>query len=119
MIERLGTGIDMVDVDQFRKIPYTKNRGFYKKIFLDSEIKYCIRYKNPYEHFAGKFAVKEAVKKSIKKGISMRDIITSHSSSRPMIKLGGGLQGKYKFLVSISHERNLAVAIVISEKVVS
>lgn len=117
MIERLGTGIDIVNINQFKKIPYTKNRGFYKKIFLESEIKYCTKYKNPYEHFAGKFAVKEAVKKSIRKSISMRNIVTSHSNSMPIIKLGGDLEGKYRFLVSISHERDLAVAVVISEKI--
>ena len=117
MIEKLGIGIDIADVDQFKKISYLKKPNFYKKIFLPSEIKYCLKYKNPYEHFAGKFALKEAVKKSINERISMLDIETSHSNFNPVVKLRGKWKTKYKFIASISHEKKFAVGIVISEKI--
>jgi len=55
--------------NQYRKIQkkeYAKNKKFYQKIFTNSEIKYCLGFKNSSKHFAGKFAIKEAVKKSIK-----------------------------------------------------
>lgn len=116
MIEKLGIGIDIVDCEQFRKIPYSSKPEFYKKLFLASEIKYCLKYKNPYEHFGGKFAVKEAVTKALDKQISMLDIETSNSSLKPIVKLKGKLAKHYRFLVSLSHEKNLAVGIVISEK---
>jgi holo-[acyl-carrier protein] synthase len=116
MIEKLGIGIDITDVDQFKKISYSAKPNFYKKIFLPSEIKYCLKYKNPYEHFAGKFALKEAVKKAINEHISMLDIETSHSKSKPIVKLRGKWEKKYKFLASISHENKFAVSIVVSEK---
>ncbi|PIN84376.1 MAG: 4-phosphopantetheinyl transferase [Nitrosopumilales archaeon CG11_big_fil_rev_8_21_14_0_20_33_24] len=117
MIEKLGIGIDITDIDQFKKIPYSSKPNFYKKIFLPSEIKYCLKYKNPYEHFAGKFALKEAVKKAINARISMLDIETSHSNSKPIVKLRGKWKKKYKFLTSISHEKKFAVGIIISEKI--
>lgn len=117
MIETLGIGIDIVDIEQFRKTPYSEQPNFYKKIFLDSEIKYCLKYKNQSEHFAGKFALKEAVKKSIKHNISMLEIETSHSELKPIIKLKGKYAGQYRFLTSLSHENNVAVGIVISEKI--
>ncbi|QLH09701.1 holo-ACP synthase [Candidatus Nitrosotenuis sp. DW1] len=117
MIEKLGIGIDIVNVEQFKKISYSAKPNFYKKIFLSSEIKYCLKYKDPYPHFAGKFAVKEAVKKSINEQILMLNIETSHSNSKPIVKLSGKWQKKYQFLASISHEKKLAVGIVISEKV--
>ncbi len=116
MIEKLGIGIDITDVDQFKKIPYLEKPNFYKKIFLPSEIKYCLKYKDSYEHFAGKFALKEAVKKSISERISMLDIETSHSNSKPVVKLRGKLEKRYKFLASISHEKKAAVGMVVSEK---
>lgn len=116
MIEKLGIGIDIVDVSQFEKIPYLSKPGFYKKIFLHSEIKYCLKYKNPSEHFAGKFAIKEAVKKSINEKISLLDIETSYSDSKPKVKLRGKNGIKYKFLASISHEKKFAVGLVISEE---
>ena len=117
MIEKLGIGIDIADVDQFKKISYSAKPNFYKKIFLPSEIKYCLKYKNPYEHFAGKFALKEAVKKAINERISMLDIETSHSNSKPIIKLKGKHQKQYLFLSSLSHEKNFAIGITISEKI--
>ena len=116
MIEKLGIGIDITDVNQFKKIPYLSKPNFYKKIFLPSEIKYCLKYKNPYEHFAGKFALKEAVKKAINERISMLDIETSYLNSKPIVKLKGKWKKKYIFLASISHEKNFASSMIISEK---
>ncbi len=115
MIE--GIGIDITDVDQFKKIPYLEKPSFYKKIFLLSEIKYCLKYKNSYEHFAGKFALKEALKKSITDKVSLLDIETYHVKSKPQVKLNKKFCKKYFFYVSVSHEKNLAIAVVISKKI--
>ena len=117
MHKSFGIGIDIVDVEQFKKIPFSLMPNFYRKIFSNSEIKYCLKFKNPYEHFAGKFAIKEAVKKSIKEQISLLEIETSHSSSKPVVKLKTTNKINYIFLASITHEKNYAVGIVISEKI--
>ena len=114
MLENIGIGIDISDVEKFRQIPYKSKPGFYKKIFTQSEIRYCLKFKNYYEHFAGKFAIKEAVKKSIPDRISMLDIETYHKTSKPHVKIKK-LNGKYSFSVSVSHENNLSIAIVLSE----
>jgi holo-[acyl-carrier protein] synthase len=119
MIEKFGIGIDIVDVTAFEKIPYSSKRGFYEKIFLPSEIKYCLKYKNPYERFAGKFAIKEAVKKSIHENISPLEIIVSHSNSKPIVSLMGTNKKNYTFIASISHDKKLAVGVVISERSVN
>ena len=117
MIENFGVGIDIVDVTKFEKIPYSKKPTFYKKLFLPSEIKYCLKFKKPAEHFAGKFAIKESLKKSISESISFLDIETYHSNSKLKIKLQKNWNKKYKVLGSISHEKKYAVGIVISEKI--
>lgn len=119
MIEKFGIGIDIVDVTAFEKIPYSSKRGFYEKIFLSSEIKYCLKYKNPYERFAGKFAIKEAVKKSIHENISPLKIMVSHSNSKPIVSLMGINKKNYIFIASISHDKKLAVGVVISERSVN
>lgn len=116
MIEKLGIGIDIADCNQFKKIPYSSKPGFYKKLFLASEIKYCLKYKNASEHFGGKFAIKEATKKALDKQITMLDIQTSHSGFKPTITLKTKWGKQYRFLISLSHEKNLAIAVVISEK---
>jgi holo-[acyl-carrier protein] synthase len=114
MIENIGIGIDICDVEKFREIPFKSKPGFYKKLFSDSEIKYCLKYKNHSEHFAAKFAIKEAVKKSISDKIAMIDIETHHVKSKPNVRLRK-LCDKYIFRVSLSHEKDLAIAVVISE----
>lgn len=116
MIEKLGIGIDISQISDFEKITYEKKPGFYEKIFQPSEIDYCLRYKDPYPHFAGKFALKEAAKKSINENIYISKIITSHQDSKPTIKLFD-CKNDYIFRASISHENNHAIAIVISEKI--
>ncbi len=113
----MGIGIDIVDVNRFEKIPYAEKKDFYKKIFLPSEIKYCLKYKNPYERFAGKFAIKEAVQKSLNESISPLKIIVSYSHSKPQVNLLDKKKMNYLFIVSISHDKKLAVAVVIAEKI--
>jgi holo-[acyl-carrier protein] synthase len=114
MIDSLKIGTDLVNISRFQKIPISSKRSFYTKIFLPSEIKYCSKFQNPYEHFAGKFAVKEAVKKSINKRISFLEIETYHKNSKPFVKLHGRYKNQFKFDVSISHEQNFALAVVLS-----
>ena len=116
LIQQDGIGIDIIDVERFRKKIFRQNIKFYQRIFLESEIKYCLKFKSPYEHFAGKFALKESVIKSIHDKISFLDIQTSNSKYGPIVKLLGKKSKEYSFLCSISHEKKFAVAVVISSR---
>ena len=113
MFKQIGIGIDIVDVEKFKKIKFKKKPKFYKKIFLPSEIMYCLKYKNPYERFAGKFAIKEATIKAIKENIGLLDIETNHIKSKPNVKILKNKE-KYQFQVSVTHDKKIAVAVVIS-----
>ena len=115
MIENFGIGVDIVDIQKFEKITYLKKPSFYKKTFLPSEIEYCLKFKKPAEHFAGKFAIKESVKKSINEPLSFLEIETYHSKSKPMVRVNGC--NDFSFHISLSHEENFAIAIAISEKI--
>jgi len=114
MIDKLGIGVDIASISNFKKISYDKNPGFYEKIFQPSEIQYCLKFKDPYPHFAAKFALKEAVKKSIANNIFISQIETSYRKSKPFIKLDG-IKQHYNFRASLSHENDCAIAMVISE----
>ena len=116
MSKIIGIGTDIVEIRKFRDKPYLGNKQFYKKIFLDSEIKYCLKFKSSAEHFAGKFAIKESVIKAIPEKISFLDICTSHSKNKPKILLNNELNRKYRFLVSVSHEKDYAISFVIAFK---
>ena len=112
MIGNICIGIDICDVEKFREIPFKSKPGFYKKLFNDSEIKYCLKYKNHFEHFAAKFAIKEATVKSIQKKLSLLDIETLHIKKKPTIRIRENTE--YSFMVSVSHDAGMAVAVVLS-----
>lgn len=114
MIEKIGIGIDITYILDFKKNPFGKKPGLYENIFQPSEINYCLKYKDPNPHFAGKFALKEAVKKSINEKIHILKIETSQKQSKPFINLID-IKKKYIFRTSISHEKEYAIAIAISE----
>ena len=116
MLENFGIGIDIVDINRFKETPYKEKITFYEKIFDKKEIEYCLQFKDPYPHFAGKFGVKESVIKSVHDKITFQDISSSNSNNRPVVKLTRKMSKKYSFLVSITHEREYAVAVVISHK---
>ena len=87
----------IVDINRFEKITYAEKPSFYNKLFTSSEIEYCLRFKTPAEHFAGKFAIKESLKKSIEEG-EIGDveilILTSRDPGLPPVqylKNSGGL----------------------------
>ena len=115
MIKNMGVGIDIVDVNRFRNIPFEKKPSFYKQIFHENEIKYCLKFKDPYTHFAGKFAVKEAVIKSIDIKENFSKIITDHQNKKPIVSISG--KNEYEFSASISHEKDYATGIVIAKKI--
>ena len=114
MLKKFGIGIDIVDINRFRNMPFKENKMFYEKIFHKKEIDYCLQFKDPYPNFAGKFAVKEAVVKSINENESLLNIITDHFNKKPIVSIAD--KKTFEFLVSITHEKDYAVGVVISEK---
>ena len=113
-----GIGTDIVKINRFREKIFSKNKSFYEKIFLDEEIKYCLNFKDPYSHFAGKFAIKESVIKSLSEKISFKHILTFNKNSKPQIKLLLENTEKYNFLVSMSHEDEFAIATVLVNELI-
>lgn len=105
-----GIGIDMVDIGNFKKLPLKSNTNFYKKIFTTMEIAYCGSKANPYQHFAARFAAKEAIIKAC--GLKLKDLINieiiNNKDGAPSAKVKGKLG---KFLISLSHTKNEAIAI--------
>jgi holo-[acyl-carrier protein] synthase len=105
-------GIDMVLIDKFTDLTYSKNQKFYSKIFTDQEIKYCQKFKDPYPHFAGLFALKEATVKAVKKNIFVTDVEIVHGeNNEPKILCS---KNDLNFTSSLSHEDKFAIGVVVS-----
>ena len=114
MTENIGVGIDIINVNRFRNMPFAEKTSFYKKIFHENEINYCLKFKDPYTHFAGKFAIKESVMKSTNTKENFSKIITDHKNKKPIVSIHGN--NDYTFSASISHEKDYAIGIVIAKK---
>ncbi|MCL4558726.1 MAG: holo-ACP synthase [Deltaproteobacteria bacterium] len=125
IMEVLGLGIDIVQVARVRRLLGQKGDRFVQRVFTDDERRYCEGFRNRAERYAARFAAKEAVRKAISplyKGYySSREIeITRRADGMPGVKLHGKLsvvgEKGVGFLLSMSHERDYAIAVVIMQK---
>ncbi len=120
----VGIGIDLVDMERFRE---KLNQELIEEIYLPSETDYCrsqIRY---WENFAARFAAKEAAFKALGHGLSsglrFREVEVKRDPKTGAVFLdlhGLALKtmqqnGITKLLVSLSHTRKSAIALVIAE----
>ncbi|MCI0496024.1 holo-ACP synthase [candidate division KSB1 bacterium] len=122
-----GIGIDIIEVARIEKQIEAESNSFVNKIFTDNEVRYCeTKIKNKAQNYAARFAAKEAFFKALgtgwRDGLSWKDIeIENDDLGKPSILL----TGKSKQIiqennistvhVSLSHIREIAVAVVILE----
>lgn len=122
----IGIGIDIADQNRFKESFDTYGDNFLRQILTEQEIQACARYRFPVEHYVGKFSVKEAFMKAV--GTGLREItfqeieVLNRESGAPYILTSGKAKaiviekGVTQIHVSLSHDGNLAVAVVILEK---
>jgi len=121
-----GVGIDMIEVERVGS-GISKESGFREMIFSATEIAYCESKKNKFEHYAARFAAKEAFFKALGTGWIENTLfneveIINNIDGKPEIHLSGLTQntinamGINRILVSLSHIKTMASAIVILEK---
>ena len=111
-------GIDIIKVDRIRKAIEKHGRRFAKRVLTDHEDAYV---RDRPENFAGRWAAKEAVSKVLGlgvRGVGWREIeIVRLPTGAPTVRLHDRARrradqlGMERVSVSISHEREYAVAI--------
>lgn len=125
----LGVGVDLVDINEVRRLMEFENSEFILSTFTKKEQKFAetVSDHRKAEYFAGLFACKEAVFKSIahltrEKEWDFRFIETlHHEDGAPYININDALQrymdeaGATGFCVSISNENDYAIAFVVSQ----
>jgi len=112
----LGVGIDLIEVERIRKIYDRYKAHFLERVYTEDEVSYCIKKGvHIYECLAGRFAAKEAVIKATGGRIkSYKKIEILDTKYGPMVRIEGN--ANYRLMVSISHIKNLAMAIAIWEE---
>lgn len=122
-----GIGIDLVSIQRIGS-KLAASDSLRDTIFAASEIEYCEKAANKMQHYAARFAVKEAFLKAVGKGLllgttALREIeVYQNEDGQPFVRLHNNLdtlrtaEGWASIHVSISHEGDMATAIVILEK---
>lgn len=120
----VGTGIDIIDIGRIKNILEKYEKHFISKVLTENEIKMLPT--RPTIHIAGRWAAKEATAKALGTGfnfgIGFLDMeITSSPDGKPLLFLMGKAAQRASQLgckhnhITISHERNFAIAMVILE----
>lgn len=122
----IGIGVDIIEIKRIEDA-ILKNQLFINKIFTEREVE-DLKVRNfKSESIAGRFAAKEAVSKALGlgfRGFSFRDIeVCNDSLGKPLVLLIGKARdiaeniaiNGYNIHVSISHDRESAIAYAIFE----
>ena len=121
-----GLGTDLIEVDRVSE-KITRESGFRELVFSREEIIYCESKANKYSHYAARFAAKEAFFKALGTGwiggTHFNEVqLTNDERGKPSIVLLGETKntlaslGIINILVSLSHIKAMATAVVIIEK---
>ena len=121
-----GLGTDIAEVKRFEK--WIKNPQMLQRFFNEKELSTAKSISALCQHYAVRFAAKEAFSKALGTGITgfnLREVyITNNSEGAPLLNIEGAAlsimkerYGECKAFVSLSHEKEYALAFVILEKV--
>lgn len=128
MIYSIGT--DIVEIARVKDAVERWGGKFLKRIFTEGELSYCYEKRNPYPSLAARFAAKEALIKALSiseleadqskriiKITTFKNIeILNHPTGKPFINLLGSLKtDMFVIHLTLTHERNYAIATVVLE----
>ena len=122
----IGTGIDIVEIERFRKILAGTGERFLARVFTQEEQRFCLARRDPAPHLAARFAAKEAVFKALgtgwSKGVMWLDVeVRRQEHDAPVVLLHGvaseiaASKGVGKIHLSLTHTNNWAAATAILE----
>ncbi len=121
----IGHGVDIVECARIERMWREHGEIFLNRVYTPAEQAYCLEARDSAVRLSGRFALKEAVLKAIgtgwRGGIAWTDIETlADEFGKPVTTLShltaeiAAKQGVRRWVVSISHTRELAIASAIS-----
>ena len=117
----LGIGNDIIEIERIRKSIENHGYRLLARLFTTKEQDYCLKYKDPIPHFAGRFSAKEAIVKALGTGFgehaSWLDIeILNDARGKPNVHFSTTVNQRLnhpRVLVSISHCQQYVTAMAI------
>lgn len=121
----IGIGVDISEVSRFEK--WVKNKDLLCRFFNEQEMSDKESVSLLCQHYAARFAAKEAFSKALGTGIlgfNLTEVFVTHDKlGKPELMLTGKAKEKFeeicgegKIHLSLSHEKNNAIAFVVIEK---
>lgn len=120
---KIAHGIDIVSVQRIKGAIERGGASFLKRVFTNAETNFCKVRARRFEHYAARFAAKEAFVKALgdrAHAVALNQIeVRRYPSGKPYLVLSNealklaGLNRKTQIELSMSHEREFAVASVI------
>lgn len=118
----VSVGVDIVEIARIKGALDRWGDRFLRKIYTPAEIAHC---RGSVQELAARFAAKESVSKALGTGIHgihwQEMEILAEPSGKPLVHLNGRARkvaeerGLRHFEVSLSHSRELAVALVVAD----
>ena len=123
----LGIGVDIVNIARIKAVIDRYGERFLLRAFCPQEIEDCSKKVESAPCYAARFAAKEAFVKALgtgfSRGIALRQVcIEKLETGAPVINIQGVAlekakdMGVKKIHVSLSHERDAAIAMVVIER---
>ncbi len=115
-------GVDIEDISRFEGKDEQKDSRFLNRIYTKNELDYCFSFKFPSPHLAARFCAKEAAIKALSnlydKIIPLNKIeILKNPNGSVYINILIDELKNYNFSLSISHEKQKAIAFVVVSKI--
>jgi holo-[acyl-carrier protein] synthase len=118
----LSTGVDIIEIIRIARVLERYGERFLHRIYTPGELEYC---RGRPSKLASRFAAKEATMKALGtgvRGVGWRDIeVVRAPSGAPGIRLHGRAKrraerlGLQEICISLSHSREYAVAVVVTQ----
>ena len=121
----IGIGVDIVQIERVRKLVENYSE-FMHQVFTAREIEFCQAKADSASSYAARFAAKEAMLKALStrwnEKVNWLDIeVINEEQGNPILKIKGRTlrlmkkMGVYQTHLSLSHERDYALAFVVLE----
>jgi len=116
----ISVGVDIEEISRFVSKTLEKDSAFLNRIFTKNELDYCFKNANPAPHLTARFCAKEAVVKAMS---NLYDKLIPYSKIEILKRENGSVYvnilieelQKYNFSLSLSHEKDKAIAFVVVE----
>lgn len=118
----LGVGTDIIEIARVQKAANKNGNRFINRVFTEYEISFCTARRNPWPSFAARFSAKEAVFKALGTGLTnWQEVEILNGGDKPLVVALSGATaqiarslGISKILVSVSHDKERAMAFAVA-----